>query len=538
MKRKGRIVLIVFGLLVVLIVALPFLINVDRFRPRLESELSTSLGREVTVGHLGLSIFSGTVTADKLSLADDPAFSRSPFVEAQSCRISIEWMPLIFSRTLRVTALKLDKPEITLLENGAGKWNFSNLGASPKTKPAGGSSPPGGSISLTVGKLEISDGRITFGNIHTKTKPQVYDQVNIAGQNLSLTSEFPFTLSARLPGEGTLSLKGKAGPINQLDAAETPFNSTLQIRRFNLSAAQMTNPASALSGLVDFEGTFTSDGAHAHATGKAKADKLQLVKGGAPASQFVELEYATDYDLKKQTGVLHKGNVRIGKALANLSGSYDLHAAEALLNMQFIGKALPVNDVESLLPALGIMLPAGSSLKGGTLSLDFGIHGPLDKMVITGTSKLEASQLAGFDLGSKMALLSTLAGIQRRPDTSIENLSSDLRIAPEGIQASNISLIVPAIGNLAGNGTINPAQALDFKMTARLPRTSVIGEAGHLTGLTQKGDLVLPFFIRGTAAKPEFIPDAKGMASEAVKSVINPDALRTLGDLFKKKKNP
>jgi AsmA protein len=252
----------------------------------------------------------------------------------------------------------------------------------------------------------------------------------------------------------------------------------------------------------------------------------------------VELEYAIDYDLKKQTGMLHKGNVRIGKALANLSGSFDLHAAEALLNMQFLGKALPVDDLESLLPALGILLPAGSSLKGGTLSLDFGIHGPLDKMVITGTSKLEGSQLAGFDLGSKMALLSTLVGIQSRPDTSIENMSTELRIAPEGIQANNISLIVPAIGNLAGSGTINPAQALDFKMTARLPRTGVIGEASQLSAFKQKGDLTLPFFIRGTAVKPEFIPDAKGMASAAAKSVINPDALRTLGDLFKKKKNP
>ena len=83
---------------VLILIALPFLINVNSFRPKIESEASSALGRQVTVGNLSLSLFSGHVEADNIAIADDPAFSKSPFVTAQSLKIGVELMPLIFSK--------------------------------------------------------------------------------------------------------------------------------------------------------------------------------------------------------------------------------------------------------------------------------------------------------------------------------------------------------------------------------------------------------------------------------------------------------
>jgi AsmA protein len=78
-KRIAKWTGIFLAVLTLAVVSLPFLINVDQFRPTLQSELSRALGREVTLGNLRLKILSGEVTADDLSVAEDPAFGKPAF---------------------------------------------------------------------------------------------------------------------------------------------------------------------------------------------------------------------------------------------------------------------------------------------------------------------------------------------------------------------------------------------------------------------------------------------------------------------------
>src|SRR5882757_7645637 len=160
MKRVLKIVGIVLVVILLAVIALPFLINVNSFRPKLESELSTALGRQVKVGNLSLSILSGSVSAEDLSISDDPAFSKDSFIRAKSLKVGVEVMPLIFSKTLHVTDITLDKPEIALLRDASGKWNFSSLGskseAAAKPAPASG---PSSTPDLSVSKLDVQDVR-------------------------------------------------------------------------------------------------------------------------------------------------------------------------------------------------------------------------------------------------------------------------------------------------------------------------------------------------------------------------------------------
>src|SRR6516162_7582652 len=135
-KRWLRIAGIAVAAFVVLLIALPFLINVNSFRPKIESEASAALGRQVTVSNLGLSILSGSVRADNIAIADDPAFAKLPFVTAKSLKVGVELMPLIFSKQLNVTDVTLDAPEITLLKAANGKWNFSTIGGTAHKSPA------------------------------------------------------------------------------------------------------------------------------------------------------------------------------------------------------------------------------------------------------------------------------------------------------------------------------------------------------------------------------------------------------------------
>src|ERR1039457_4397782 len=157
MNRNLKIVAIVVAVLIVIVIAIPFFIDANAFRPKIETDLTAAMGRQVKVGNLSLSLLSGSVSADDISIADDPAFSKSAFVQAKSLKVGVEMMPLIFSKQLNVTELTLKEPEMSLVrwENGE-KWNFSSLGVNNKsaTQPAASSGNP----NLTVAKLNVNNG--------------------------------------------------------------------------------------------------------------------------------------------------------------------------------------------------------------------------------------------------------------------------------------------------------------------------------------------------------------------------------------------
>jgi len=548
MKRALKIIGIVVAVILLVVIALPFLVNVNSFRPKLESELSSALGRQVKVGNLSLSILSGSVSAEDLSISDDPAFSKDPFIRAKALKVGVEVMPLIFSKILHITDVTLDRPEISLLRDAAGKWNFSSLGnkSEAATKPAAPESPSS-TANLSVSKLDVKDGRLSVNRANSSIKPHVYDNVNISVRDFSLTSQFPFTMTANLPAGGSLKLDGKAGTINSSDVSASPLEAQVHVKGLDLAASGFVDPSTGIAGLADFDGTLSSDGKLARTSGTLKADKLKLASKGSPAGRPVEIKYATDYDLQKQSGTLTQGDVSLGKALAKLTGTYQSQGESTLLNMKLNADGMPVDDLQTMLPALGIILPSGSSLQGGTLSANLGIAGPADKLVITGPIRLAQTKLARFNLASKMSAISALSGTQTGSDTSIQNLSTDARVAPEGVRTQNINLTIPALGTVTGDGTISPGGALNYKMNASL-------SGGAVTGLTQLAGIggksgSIPFFIQGTTSDPKFMPDVEGMVGSQLKGGLggllggqkgkNPSgnsAVDALGGLFGKKK--
>ncbi len=540
MKTALKIIGIVVAVLLVAAIALPFLVDVNSFRPQIESRLSEALGRPVTVGDLSLSLLSGGVRADQLSIADDPKFSNAPFIKAKSLKVGVELMPLIFSKQLNVTEFVIDEPEIALLRNQAGVWNFSSLGNSEKKTPEKSTS----TSNLNVAKLELTDGKISFGAIPAKRKPIVYDKVDISMRNFSIGSAFPVTASMRLPGGGSVKLDGKLGPINTQDVSLSPLQAKLNIEKLDLSQSGFVDPGAGISGLADFDGSVMSDGRTAKTNGTLKATNLKLTPKGAPSGRPIEVKYTVEHNLLAQSGRLTQGDVAMGKALAKLTGTYETRGETTSIRTKLVGQNMPVDELQAVLPAVGVVLPPGSQLKGGTLSLNVDSAGPIDKLVSTGDVKLNNSQLAGFNLASKMSAISALSGQKTGNDTSIQNLSSDVRIAPDGTRLEKISLIIPALGTVAGTGTVSPSGALNFNMTANLSGGAVTGLT-QIAGLGGKGTGSIPFLIQGTTSNPVFMPDVKGMAGGQLKGLMqgnqtgdqnNP--LGAITGLFGKKKKP
>ncbi len=585
MSRTLRIILVIVVVLVVLVLVAPFLIPVNQFRPTIEEKASAALGRKVDVGNLSLSLFSGSLAADNLSIADDPKFSKSPFLTAKSIKVGVELLPLILHKELNITAIVIDSPEVTLIRSGAGEWNYSSFGAAA-AKSQGKPAPPS-SQEFSVAKLELRNGRIIIGSTNSQ-KRSTYDKVDLTASNVSLTTKFPVTVTANLPGGGDLKLDGTAGPLDQENTALTPVNAKLTVNNLNLATTGILDPSAGLGGLLDLNATLASQNGEANVSGNAKLSRALLIAGGSPAAIPVVVDFKTKYDLRKNRGVLEPSTLKIGNAVAHLSGTYEVPADSegVILHVKVEGQSMPARDLETFLPALGIHMPSGASLQAGTLNTNLELSGPTNKLVTSGTVGMFNAKLVGFDLGSKLAGVSKLVGLNTGKDLDIEKMTTNLHMAPTGIEAQNFQASVPSLGTLIGNGTIDAKNNLDFKMAATL-RNAIGGAAGAtgaasdaLGGLLGKvtggaggmggaaGGLLgncknasggsgptLPFQIKGTTSDPKFIPDVGGVAAGMLKSQLscfgggsqakaspqqqqqNPsNPVDAIGGLFKKKK--
>jgi AsmA protein len=279
------------------------------------------------------------------------------------------------------------------------------------------------------------------------------------------------------------------------------------------------------------------------------------------------VNFATKYNLRKNAGVLEPSTLNIGSAAAHLNGTYESAGEATVVNIKVDAKDMPAKDLEAFLPALGIHLPKGASLTAGVLNSDLNLTGPTNKLITTGTVGLLKGVLAGFDLGSRTSEISALTGLKTGKDLEIEKMTTNLRMAPDGLKADNFLAVLPALGQLSGAGTLDSKNALDFKMLATLansatytssngaPASGIGGILGAIGG--GKGGCngaSIPFQIHGTTADPKFVPDIGGTAASLLKSQLgcaggaasganqqqtqNPaDAINNaLGGLFKKKK--
>jgi len=576
--NRVRTLVIVLGVLVVLLLMLPFLIPVNQFHSTVEERLSAALGRKVQVGNLSLSLWSGALGAEELSIADDAKFSASPFLTAKALKVSVELKALIFNRALHITGVSIEKPEVTLLRDAAGRWNFSSLGGAPakaeprraaQTPARSPAQPPDAAAELLVQKVELKDGRLLIGTTGS-AKRASYDNVNAEASDVSASAEFPVKVTASLPGGGSFKLEGRMGPLNPNDASLSPVDAKISIGGLDLASTGVIDAAAGLGGILDLDATLTAQKGEARTKGTMKLKKLLLVAGGSPSTVPVTLDFSTKSDMQRNAGVLNPSTIKVGNAAARIGGTYETRGEATVLNLKFAGQDMPARDLQGFLPALGINLPKGASLSSGMLSGDLNIQGPTNRLITSGTLGLANARVSGFDLGSKLAVISALAGVKTGSDLDIEKLTTKIRMAPDGLRAENFNAVIPALGTLVGAGTVDAKNNLDFKMLATLtggPAAAgaagaapaggaattggggMAGMLGSLLGPAKGGQARrIPFLIQGTASDPKFVPDVQGLATEMLKSQFGgsgaqkdtqqPDSgpLGGLGELFKKKK--
>ena len=540
MKKALIAIGVVVVLLVVVAAGLALFLDANQFRPALAAKMSDALGRRVEIGNLRVSWLAGGVAAEDVVIMDDAQFSKEPFVSAKSVSLGVDLMPLIFNRSLRVQSFTLDHPRVALIRSNNGTWNFSSLGSGQSSNGSMGA------ISVLIQKIKVAGGQISIRGLDNSRKARSYDDVDVSVSNLSFVSAFPFTVSAKAPAGGSIGVDGEAGPFNLNDVAQTPFHGSVTIRHLDVAQTGFVDASSGIAGLVDFSGKIASTGTAITTTGKATATSVTLMPGAAPSAVPIAVDYESSFNVKNETGVLKKGDVSIGKAVARLTGSYRTMGDTTSLGMALRGEKMPVTELESALPAIGVTLPSGARLTEGTIDLNLAITGPADRLTIEGPIAMSGAKLTGFDLGEKMGAVASLAGVQRVGDTTIDSLKGMLQMTPAGIQISGFSMVAPSIGTLTGEGTISPQGAMNFPMLAKLREGVIATPISNSTVtkvLSYSQTSGVPFRIQGTTKNPVFVPDvgrAVQSATDSLKEAAkNPDNLKkaadAIGSLFRKK---
>ncbi len=708
MATRNRFVLIGVGVLVLLIVSaqlsIPRLLNADSFRTRIESALSDTLNRKVTLGKLDFSLWSQSLVAHEAAVADDPAFSTQPFLRASLAKIGVQVIPLIFHHELRIEGFELVAPQITLLRAANGVWNYANIGHPAAGAQGAQTQAVSGIPGLAAGplaavRLDVRDGTLTVGSVSggNASAPsipnRVYEGLRFDAKDLSSMKSFPFTASARLPGAGGISIRGTVGPINPQDLSLTSFTVHIDIRHLNPAAAGVLGASSGVSGVIDrisidaersghglhiakllidspqlaitraanrpapaldgnpapapaatpggnslmsalsadsvqvtrgvitittagqparaavyrqvelalanfspttsssftltaqfagggslissgsagplnrqnvagtpidaeislkrvdlaasgwlparssiggllnLDATAASDGHTLNANGVADVAGLRLAKSGSPSPEPIDVRFAGTRNMQSYAGQLQHSTITLGGAVLNVQGSFQTVAATTQVNLKVDAPSTLIEQLQPFLPAVGIKLPAGSGLQGGTFNTSLNVTGPIDDPVISGPLQLDNTQLAGFNLGSNLSSITALTGLAPDSATAIRSLSMNLRVEHGVIRMDNLALVMPALGSATGSGTIGAGGALDYHVILKVGAVGrggagagraegIVGEfLGMLSGGSRKSAPGLPanelrngipLAIGGTTSHPTFTPDFSG----------------------------
>jgi AsmA protein len=415
---KRTVVIALIALVVVVVIA-GFIVagRVDSYRPRVQAELQSKLNRPVTLGHLGLKLFPLSIRVDGLTIGEAPQFSTGrPFATANQVFVSASIFSLIRGNP-EVKDLVLDKPQIELVRNPAGVWNYSSLGSSSSgsnsgasagssgspSSPSAGSSgsstsaPKGAQNGFSLAKLEIDDGQLGYTDRMTSQPRAVYDHIDLKLTDFAPGKEFGLELGVHFPGEGNqlFAFKGKAGPFGQgQNAGLPPVNGHLTLDQVSLAAVNRFS-AGALPPHTD---TVASGKADIDSSGNTLACKGDLklentIIHGSKIDYPIEANYDLSEDRKQEKIQIRSTVLKLGPTTLNASGDVDAGAKPMRLNVKLTTKDSSITEIAKLAGALGVAFNPAYQVKG-TLSMDVTAKGPANQPQLNGSiigKQLEAS---------------------------------------------------------------------------------------------------------------------------------------------------
>lgn len=520
--------LVLIAVLVSVILALPFLVDLNKYQDQYKPVIEEALNRKVQLQDIRLTIWPriGARVAG-FAVLDDPAFGSGPFASLSSLDVGVKLMPLL-SGKVEVEEVTLRDPVITVIKNKHGVLNASNIGRKGAAMPETPSRAPIPSTEgplkilalLAVDQVSIAGGKMTYRDL-SAAKPTEYvlqdfdlrlQSVRL-GQTPSLhldTVVQPLNLPVRLDGTfGPLKETADIDAINfQLALGKTEFtitgkiagqNATVNIGSPAINTANLPVPL-PLAKPVEIKNLQIA----AEVKGQeAKLNDLALqmfdgqVKGQA--------KIVTGSDAPPFTSSLTVQGVQLGPALdavatTNLSVS---GAAGANLSLQGRGFSMP--DLNKSLEGTGHVGVKDGKVEGVNLLQE----------------ALAILKVAGLSFGDPKA-------------TVFSTIETDLAIK-QGVVTVQRLLMDSHDFQATGGGTIGFDQRMNMTVNLNLSQdiSQKIAGLSPVAKLALKdGRLSLPLTIGGTVQQPTYGLDMKGVTG-AVQEQVKKKAEEAVGGLLK-----
>jgi AsmA protein len=441
---------LVVVLLIVIVVLLPFLVDLNKYKDQYQPMIEDALNRKITLNDLRLTIIPRLgVRVAGFTIMDDPTFGTGPFASLDSLDIGIKLMPLLSGR-VEVEEISLKEPVISVIKNEHGVMNVSTIGKqgppqaeapkeAPPTPPAGG--PLRALALLAVDRVALEHGRLAYRD---RSAPKL-TEYTVQDLNLLLQS-------VRLGDMPRLHIDAVVQPYNvpiKIEGVVGPLVDTLDLKTIDLALALGKITATITGSAVD---------GHAKITVASPIINTAHLPVALPLAKPVEIrdlhvEAEANYPVNPNTPPLEAATVKVlrfavvlGNSIINvnghvLEGEARLMAVSPTINTADLPIALPLRkpvevkdvklsagmkDQHATVDNLSLNLFGGQLLSQARLTLGSssppfdakvnlqGVQlGPIvdalmDKLTVSGTVGAQmALQGRGF---SKLALMSGLGG--------------------------------------------------------------------------------------------------------------------------------
>jgi uncharacterized protein involved in outer membrane biogenesis len=399
MRKLAIAIVVIVVVIVGALLALPHIIDVNQYRGQIQTELQKRLNRPVQLGALSLGVFPVRVEASNVVIGDDPSFhSNIPFAQVSELDLSVKLLPLL-AKNVEIDSLEMKRPQIELIRNAQGIWNFSTMASAPppagqapvqpqqpaKPQPTAPAQPSGGG-GITLSELKITDGQIAVTDQQKRQPRAVYDHIDVSLQDYAPGQPFSLDLTAHLPGKGSqrFRITGNGGPVNDADLAGTPFKGTLKLEEVSLAAAQkflnspaLENTDAVISGSTDLSNAAGKMGASGSLT------LNQAVIHGVQVGYPITADFDLTDDLNNDLIQIKKCALKLGSTPLSVNGTFNTKPATSIMDVNISTSNASIEDAARLAAAFGVAFSPDAKISG-QLTANVHAQGPIDNMAFNG----------------------------------------------------------------------------------------------------------------------------------------------------------
>jgi len=359
--------------------------------PKIEEIVS----HDISYTNLEVDI-GGAIKLENLTIAD-PSFPQKAILQSKDMILHCRIFPLL-SKKIIIEEITLHQPQINLIRDKQGKYNFIKYKPEGKKKVVGKERRDKvlleTTLSFTVTHLNIKNGELAFTD-HTKTSSAPFQlrlkNINLQASDISMVSSFPLDISAEIVSTPPSFIKLKAfiNPLSKEVKSEiqlTPLNIThfasyFPELPFNLQKGfcsldlKMTANSSLdfySQGLISIKDINLSPV-------KIPDDEIPAMLLNSLHNATIDLDHSLSYKSADDLFLLERLNTSINKVNFSLEGKIEECKTYPLFDFTFKTKKLSVKNILESIPQ--DLVPGGEDLfPSGTTEANLSIKGSLKKL--------------------------------------------------------------------------------------------------------------------------------------------------------------